>query len=542
MALCAAGAYAAEPQQAVDPSRPTTATFTVFLRGAPIGSEQTSVARTATGWTITSTGRLGPPLDVVTRRLELRYTADWKPAEAIVDATVRGQPQMVHTTIFGTTASSEITAGGQSTTKTDTIDPGAILLPNPFFGAYEALTGRLLNAAAGTTIPVYVLPQASLAMQVGETSPETIQTAARVIQARRTHLATPTPTGPLDLELLSDESGRLLRLSVPAQNLDVTRDDIASVAARRVIVSRPNDEQVRIPANGFTMAGTISKPASPSEGRRPGVVLAGGSGPNDRDELVFGIPIFGQLSAALADAGFLVLRYDKRGVGQSGGRSESASLADFSEDQRAAIKFLSERRDVDPKRIAVVGHSEGGLVSLMSAAKDKRVAAVVLIATPGITGADLILAQQRHLLDRSNLADTDKQAKIELQKHINDAVISGKLDTLPTDIRRQVDSPEFQSILTADPARLVRDVRQPMLIVQGELDTQVDPSNADRLETLARGRKNASRVDVVRVPGVNHLLVPATTGEVDEYARLTDKQVSPAVAGAIGDWLKDVLR
>ncbi|OLC42901.1 MAG: hypothetical protein AUH43_21630 [Acidobacteria bacterium 13_1_40CM_65_14] len=79
------------------------------------------------------------------------------------------------------------------------------------------------------------------------------------------------------------------------------------------------------------------------------------------------------------------------------------------------------------------------------------------------------------------------------------------------------------------------------LIVQGELDTQVEPSNADKLEALARKRKNAPPVDVVKVPGVNHLLVPAKTGEVDEYGTLTEKQVSANVTDAIGTWLKKTL-
>jgi fermentation-respiration switch protein FrsA (DUF1100 family) len=101
-----------------------------------------------------------------------------------------------------------------------------------------------------------------------------------------------------------------------------------------------------------------------------------------------------------------------------------------------------------------------------------------------------------------------------------------------------VDNAEFQSILTNDPAKILPDVRQPILIVQGDLDTQVEPSNADRLEALARKRKNAPAVEAVRLPGVNHLLVPATTGEVDEYGTLKDLQVSPKVTDAIVTWLK----
>src|SRR5262249_50431591 len=111
-------------------------------------------------------------------------------------------------------------------------------------------------------------------------------------------------------------------------------------------------------------------------------------------------------------------------------------------------------------------------------------------------------------------------------------------DQLPADVRKQVDNPEFQSILANDPAKVIPEVRQPILLVQGELDTQVEPANADKLEALARKRKNSPPVEVLKVPGVNHLLISAKTGEVSEYSTLTDKQVSPMVIDGIVSWLK----
>ncbi len=84
----------------------------------------------------------------------------------------------------------------------------------------------------------------------------------------------------------------------------------------------------------------------------------------------------------------------------------------------------------------------------------------------------------------------------------------------------------------------MKDVEQPLLIVQGERDMQVPPSNADQLETLAKSRKKNVPVDKIKVPGINHLLVPATTGEVEEYGRLADRQVSPAVTTALIEWLR----
>ena len=517
--------------------------FTIFLGGAPIGTEQIAVNRLAAGWTIASTGRLGAPIDIVARRLQVRYTPEWRAVELTLDATVRGQAQTIRTVVEGTTAKSDLVVAGQATGKTDTVDPDALLLlPTGFFSPYEALAAHLRTAAAGSEMPVYLVPQGSIRVRIGESSGEQIQTAARMVTARRTHITLVLTAAQIDADLWTDDAGRMIRFSVPAQSLEVVREDIAAVSSRSVTISRPNDEQVNIPSNGFSLVGTLSRPMQAGGTRLPTVVLVGGSGPADRDSVVFGVPVLGQIAGALADAGFIVVRYDKRGIGQSGGRAESASLADYSEDVRATIKVLADRKDVDPKRIAAIGHSEGGLVALMAAAKDKRIGAVGLIATPGITGADIVLAQQQRLLSRMKLTPEEKQAKVDAQKKIHEAVMTGKgLELLPPDVRRSVDNAEFQSLLMSDPAKLVQDVRQPLLVVQGELDTQVEPENADKLEALARKRKNAPPVEVVKVPGINHLLVPATTGEADEYGTLKDKQVSQVVTQAIVTWLKKTL-
>jgi pimeloyl-ACP methyl ester carboxylesterase len=515
------------------------ANLTVFLRGAPVGTEQVTLSRTAEGWTIASSGRLGAPIDAIARRIEIRYTSDWRPRAFSLDGTVRGVAQTIRTVVEGNQAKSSIVTGGAPTEKTDAIDPNAVLvLPNSFFAPFEAVAARLRAAAPGSDVPAYGVPAVPFAIHIGQSSSQQIQTAARMIAARRTALTFNLPGASIDADLWTDEAGRMIRLSVPAQQLEVVRDDVASVASRSVPISRPNDVAVKVPANGFVLAGTLSRPAQTSRGRLPAVVLVGGSGPIDRDGLVYGIPVLGEIAGALADAGYAVLRYDKRGVGQSGGRAETAGLNEYAEDARAAVQWLADRKDVEPKRVVLIGHSEGGTVALLAASKDKKVRAVGLLATPGTTGAEVVLAQQQRMLSTSRMSAEEKQAAIDLQRRIHDAVVTGKgWEQLPLTVRRAVDTAEFQTLLLNDPTKVIPNVRQPILILQGALDTQIEPSNADRLEALAKARKHPAPVDVVRVPGVNHLLVPATTGDIDEYGSLPDKQVSPAVTTAIVQWL-----
>jgi len=264
----------------------------------------------------------------------------------------------------------------------------------------------------------------------------------------------------------------------------------------------------------------------------------GGSGPVDRDEVVAGIPVFGQLASALADAGFLVLRYDKRGVGLSGGRTETATLQDFADDALAAIKYLEERKDVDPRRITIVGHSEGAWAALVAAARDKDIARVVTLAGPGTTGAELALEQQRHFLERSGMSEAEKQEKIALQKKVQQAVVTGTgWDGVPVEIRKQAETAWFQSYLAFDPKAVLPRVRQPLLVVLAELDTQVSPANAESLAAIARARRKDPGVQVVRIAGVNHLFVAAKTGEVDEYGSLQSRTIAPELPAAIANWL-----
>lgn len=516
------------------------AEFTVAFSGKPIGRQHVTLSRGSSGWIITSTGTLGSPVDLKITRFELKYAPDWQPLELKLEATLRNSPIALSSSFGVTTAINEVTQNGVTSSKEDQISARTIVLPNNFYATYEALAARLSVAEVNSELPVYVAPQAEIKVKVRAITPQMLAGPAGSIPVRKFDVTFSNPASPLEGSITIDNRARLVRIDMPLMGLQVIRDDAASVAVRPESVHNPTDAPVTIPANGFNLVGTITVPPTVAGRLRyPAVVLVGGSGPADRDEIVAGIPIFAELARQLADSGHVVLRYDKRGIGQSGGRTENATLADYADDAMAAVRWLRKRKDVDHRRLVVAGHSEGAPVALMAATNQKAIDGVISIAGPGTSGADLVLEQQQHVLEGMSLSAEQKQAKIDLQKKIQDAVISGKgLDDLPEDVRKQADTPWFRSLLTYDPAKVLARVRQPLLIIQGELDTQVSPSQADRLADLARKRKKASPVEVVHIPGINHLLVEAKTGEVSEYADLKEHKVSPRVSQAIADWIK----
>jgi pimeloyl-ACP methyl ester carboxylesterase len=519
------------------------ASFRVFLRGSAIGGEDVTVRQTPEGVTITASGRLSAPLDLVMRQCVVRYDSQWRPVELAVDAMARGAALTIKTTFAGGRAESEVTQAGAPTRKTDVVSTDAVVLPNVCFSAYEALALRMSGIADGAAIRAYVAPQAEIAVTRVSRSDQKVETARRVIDVRSYALRFQNPGMPLDATLWTDESGRLLKLEIATQSLIVVREDLASVATRALVVSREGDLSVRIPGNGFNLAGTLSQPSGipppESRGRFPAVLLVGGSGPTDRDETVAGLPIFGLLASPLADAGYYVLRYDKRGVGQSGGRGETATIQDYAEDVRAAIRFLRDRKDVDAKRIVLFGHSEGGLVALLAASRDDDIAGVVLAGVPSGSGAELVLEQQAYMLGRMNLPEAERASRIELQKRIQAAVLGeGTWDDIPEPLKRQAETPWFESFLRFSPAPLMSRVKQPLLILQGSLDRQVPPHHGEKLAEMAKARKRGGdAVTYFVLDGVNHLLVPATTGEVDEYGSLAGRGLDPRVAQNTIEWM-----
>ena len=528
---------AAQPQPGS--AQPSTG-YLVFVRGNPLGRELVTVNRDENGITITSQGRMLAPLNVTVRSAEFKYRSDWTPTSFSLDATVNDNVLQLKTAFADGQAATEGITPGQPVSVKHAVAPRTIIHANGVFASYVALARRLFdNSEEGAEFRIYVVPQVEISVKVKAIHRERMQIGTSVFDVRRYELVYANPSGEVATNLITNDQGGLVRVNIPADSLDIVREDVASSTSRTQIHSNPGDEAVIIPAVGFNIGATLTRPTKSTPGTKlAAVIVLAGSGVSDRDGVVQGVPTLQQLAGAIAESGMMAVRYDKRGNGQSGGRSESATLTDFAEDARAVVRWLEKRPDVDPKRIAVVGHSEGAWVGLLAASREKRIAAVVSIAGPSSTGAQLVLEQQRHALDQMKLTAEERDKRIALQQQIQSAVLTGKgWDTVPPQLRKEADTPWFQSLLTFDPAKVVEDVRQPMLFVHGALDKQVLVEHVERLSDLARKESKSKSVEVVVVRGVNHLLVPAVTGEVNEYGTLPDRNVSKDVTMAVADWL-----
>ena len=536
--ICAILLLVAAPAAAQQAPAAARTGYNVFLRGAPIGREDVTYSSDATGTTIVSEGRLAPPINSTMRRAAIKYGADGTPLSFDIEASTNGTEITLHTTFNNAVATTQGSEAGTPVSVTHAFTPRALVLPNGMFGAFAALSQRLLQSAPGMQIPAFLPPSSEVSLRVESVNTDRMQTGTTIFDTRRYELTLIAPELALSITLTSGSDGRLIRLTIPAQSLDIVREDIASSISRTQVFSNPGDEAVLIPALGFNLAATITHPRSGSGARTPAVVLISGSGVGDRDGVLSGVPLIAQLAGAIADAGFLAVRYDKRGYGQSGGRAESATLTDYADDVQTIVKWLAARKDVDPKRIAVIGHSDGAMVALLAAGREKRIAAIATLDGPASAGGDLILEQQLQVLDLTQVSAADRESKIALQKRILAAVATGKgWEGIPPEMRRQADTPWLQSFVAYDPVKVLDDVKQPLLILHGELDHQVPAAHASRLADLARKESKSKDVQVVVARGVNHLLVPAVTGETAEYGSLRDRNISKDVAKALTDWL-----
>ena len=353
--------------------------------------------------------------------------------------------------------------------------------------------------------------------------------------------------------------------------LNLTRDQ-----AEKKVLLRPQEpktplpyysEEVKFPSEGgrVELAGTLTLP----DGRKkfPTAILITGSGPQNRDEEFMTHKPFLVLADHLTKNGIAVLRYDDRGFGQSTGNYGRATSADFANDVRAAIAYLKTRKEIDPSRIGLVGHSEGGLIAPI-VATDTKVAFIVLLAGPGVPGSQILLEQiaaitrsrgadeeriqrqvrtSRDVFELFNQYGEDESFESRLKEYLHDAI--SKNNIVPEGMNEsefitlqvsQFRSPWMRYFLKYDPASSLKNVKCPVFALNGEKDIQVAPENLIVIEKAIRQGGNG-HVMIKEFPGMNHLFQTCKTGAIEEYATI-EQTINPSVLADISGWVLEQIQ
>lgn len=314
-------------------------------------------------------------------------------------------------------------------------------------------------------------------------------------------------------------------------------------------------------ADNATLSGTLTYPTGYETAKKstvPVVIMVTGSGLQNRDEELFDHKPFLVLADFLARNGMASLRYDDRGIGKSTGDAASATTENFMKDAQAAIDFARQTGKFG--RVGVLGHSEGGAIAFMLGARGKA-DFIVSMAGPGISGKDILLAQNRMGLTQSGVpADiTDDFCKV-LDK-VFDLMASGEKVSQPTmkvtEIAKQTDvtlpaplvqnlaksleisTPWLRYFIAYDPSADLRAVKCPAMAVNGSKDVQVSAS--ENLAAIRQLLPSDSLNLVKEYLGLNHLFQHCATGMTTEYAQI-DETLSPEVMQDIAGWIKKVVR
>lgn len=308
-----------------------------------------------------------------------------------------------------------------------------------------------------------------------------------------------------------------------------------------------------------TLAGTLTLPMG--KGKFPTVILITGSGPQNRDEEIFGHKPFLVLADHLTKLGIAVLRYDDRGVNQSTGSFTEATTADFATDVESAIAYLKTRRDIDKKQIGLIGHSEGGIIAPLVAVISKDVDFMVLLAGTGVSGYETSRIQattlrgfqvpdeevfDEFITGALDIASADKDVAIvkeELTSFYDkspffnaiagegaqrEQVLKGLVETRTTKWMRY--------FYNYNPADMLEKVKCPVLSINGTKDQQVvaDVNQAGIKAALAKGKNKDYQV--IALEGLNHFFQEAETGAMNEYDDI-EETFSPKALKIVSDWI-----
>ncbi|NIM57693.1 MAG: alpha/beta fold hydrolase [Candidatus Aminicenantes bacterium] len=346
---------------------------------------------------------------------------------------------------------------------------------------------------------------------------------------------------------------KVIKTSLPFAAMDVYHQDYVGLKTKEVLSpvitsEKYTSEEVSYPSEKIKLAGTLTIPKD-NRSKHPAAILISGSGPQDRNEdtvgpggLKFGI--FKQIAHQLSENGIAVLRYDDRGVGKSEGNFMEAGQEDLIQDVKAGVSYLRTRDDILDDGIALIGHSEGGIIAPRVAAEDPKIRAIVLMAGTAETGDKVLREQFNFVLDSMELSEEEKEKFRASYENVLKIIRGEPVEKeIEEKLKPQIE-PQLKwlrSFVSYEPLSVLDKIKASVLIINGGKDKQVFPHHARKLYHRLEELDKAVTLKIF--PDLNHLLIPSKTGAYAEYARqlMGDRKISQDLLGYLLGWLHGVL-
>jgi dienelactone hydrolase len=478
--------------------------------------------------------------------MDLALDTSLSPQRLNLDGKVQAQTYKVTAEFSNGKAVSHMTKDGDTSSTEVPLHENVLVLPNGVFYPYTFLVQKYDFEKGGKQeFFAYVVP-VELSLSVEDKGEEKVDfdTTFSLLQKLFVNLG-----GMVGINLWVDKNQDIIKLSIPLQGIEVYREGYKPAPKMAEIDTLPKDyisQDTTFESGTLKLAGTVTVPKDKGK-KFPACIIISGSGPLDRNgkvpDLGFSVQ-YKAIANRLSNSGILVLRYDKRGVGQSQGDFKTASLSDLVSDTKAGIEYLRSRKDVDTNRICLIGHSEGAIIAPMIAAEDSRIKAIVLMAGTAKPLDQVLMEQQEFLLGKANIPDEMKQKAIQEQQEFFDWVRGKKEwkeEDMPPQYKELVGKKEwFLEHFNHDPLQTIAKVKCKVLILQGQKDRQVFDLHAIMLSNALDRAGNKDHM-VKMFADLDHLFCK-TEGEGDyaEYAK-TERPIDPECLNFLTDWLKKEL-
>lgn len=327
--------------------------------------------------------------------------------------------------------------------------------------------------------------------------------------------------------------GAMMPLNFTRQQAEAESQDKPTVLPYAV-------SEVEISSPAGKLAGTLTLPESPVAA----VVMVTGSGPQNRDEEMFGHKPFAVLADSLTRAGVAVLRCDDRGVGGSTAGRPSDTTLDLAGDALAMLEWMKARPELKKVPVGILGHSEGGTIAFINAAEHPRlVDFAVSLAGAAVSGREILVKQNHaiaeaagHPLDAATSAQVERIFEI-ISTEPDAGSMTAQLQPIVGEQTAAMTSPWYVAFVRLDPRGYMKRVKCPVLALNGTWDSQVD---ADM--NLGSVRENIPGAKTVALDGLNHLFQrPQSKAQAMDYSAPVATP-DPGAIRVVTEWITSVVR